>query len=114
MSVGSEANSIFCCDLMKQRLLGFLKSDHADVQMIGAVVGILITLIVAALVFYTVAGNIDNASIDSSFGGVNETPSLNATNDVLEVSGTFFSIAPITAIVVVAVVILGYVSRIGG
>ena len=99
---------------MKQRLLGFLKSDHADVQMIGAVVGILITLIVAALVFYTVAGNIDNASIDSSFGGVNETPSLNATNDVLEVSGTFFSIAPITAIVVVAVVILGYVSRIGG
>jgi len=97
---------------MKEKLIKFLKADdRADVRMIGAVVGILITIIIAALVFYTIAGNIDTTSIDAELTG---TPSANATDDVLEMSGTFFSIAPIIAIVVVAVVILGYVSRIGG
>ena len=88
-----------------------IKDDQADVRMIGMVVGILVTLIIAVLVFYNIAGGIDTTSIDDSLTG---TPAANATADTLDQSATFFQIAPIIAIVVVAVVILGYVSRIGG
>ena len=88
-----------------------LKNNHADVRMIGAVVGILITLIIAVLVFYNIAGSIDTTTIDGELTG---TPSANATDDTLAQAATFFQIAPIIAIVVVAVVILGYVSKIGG
>jgi len=88
-----------------------LKNDEADVRMIGAVVGILITLIIAVLVFYNIAGSIDTTTIDGELTG---TPAANATTDTLDQAATFFQIAPIIAIVVVAVVILGYVSKIGG
>ena len=91
-----------------------IKNDDADVKMIGAVVGILITLIIAVLVFYNIAGTLDTTTIDANIGGTNNTPAANATEDTLDQSATFFQIAPIIAIVVVAVVILGYVNRIGG
>ena len=90
-----------------------LHDKHADIKMVGAVVGILVTLIVAVLVFYNIAGSIDTTTIDASIGGTNTTPAANATDETLSQASTFFSIAPIIAIVVVAVVILGYVSRIG-
>jgi len=96
------------------KLQSLLKNDEADVKMIGAVVGILITLIIAVLVFYNIAGSIDTTTIDANFGGTTNTPAANATEDTLDQSATFFQIAPIIAIVVVAVVILGYVNRIGG
>ena len=86
-------------------------NSQGSTQIIGAVVGILITLIIAILVFYNVADSIDTSSIDANFDG---TPSANATDDVFDQTGTFFSIAPIIAIVAVAVVVLGYVQRIGG
>jgi len=85
------------------------KNDEADVKMIGMVVGILVTLIIAVLVFYNIAGSIDTTTIDSGLTG---TPAANATDDTLDQASTFFSVAPIIAIVVVAVVILGYVSKI--
>lgn len=88
-----------------------LKNNEADVRMVGAVVGILVTMIIAVLVFYNIAGSIDLTGIDASLTG---TPAANATDAVLDQAATFFSVAPIIAIVVVAVVILGYVSRIGG
>ena len=69
-----------------------MKNKEASVQMIGAVVGILITLIIAVLVFYNVAGSIDTTGIDADLTG---TPSANATEDTLDQAGTFFSIAPI-------------------
>ena len=90
-------------------LKNFLKDEHADVKMIGAVVGILVTLIIAVLVFYNIAASIDTTSIDADLTG---TPAANATDATLDQAGTFFGIAPIIAIVIVAVVILGYVSRI--
>ena len=93
------------------KLKQLLKNDAGNVQMIGAVVGIFITLIIAVLVFYNVAASIDTTSIDANFDG---TPAANATDDTLEQSGSFFTIAPIIGIVAVAVVILGYVQRIGG
>lgn len=86
-------------------------NNDADVRMVGAVVGILVTLIIAVLVFYNIAGSIDTTTIDAALTG---TPAANATDATLDQAATFFSIAPIIAIVVVAVVILGYVSRIGG
>jgi len=69
-----------------------LENKAGSVQMIGAVVGILITLIIAVLVFYNVAGSIDTTGIDADLTG---TPSANATDDTLDQAGTFFSIAPI-------------------
>ena len=89
-------------------------NNQANVQMIGAVIGILITLIVAVLVFYNIAASIDTTTLDGNFGGVNTTPAANATESTLDQAGTFFSIAPIIAIVTIAVVILIYVGRIGG
>ena len=93
---------------MKQ-ILRTLKDDKGNVQMIGAVVGILVTLIIAVLVFYNVAGSIDTTSIDEDLTG---TPALNATDDTLDQASTFFTIAPIIAIVIVAVIILKYVGDI--
>ena len=90
-------------------LKSFVKNDEADVKMVGAVVGILVTLIIAVLVFYNIAGSIDTSTIDSGLTG---TPAANATDDTLDQASTFFTIAPIIAIVIVAVVILGYVSKI--
>ena len=83
--------------------------DKANVQMVGAVVGILVTLIIAVLVFYNVAGSIDATSIDEDLTG---TPAANATDDTLDQAATFFTIAPIIAIVIVAVIILKYVGDI--
>ena len=94
---------------MKASLRSFGKNEAADTAMIGGVIGILITLIIAVLVFYNVAGNIDTTSIDADFSG---TPSANATEAVLDQAATFFTIAPIIAIVVVAVVVLKYVGQI--
>ena len=77
--------------------------------MIGAVVGILVTLIIAVLVFYNVAWSIDASSIDEDLTG---TPTQNATDSTLDQAATFFTIAPIIAIVIVAVIILKYVGDI--
>ena len=86
-----------------------LQNKEGSIKMIGAVVGILVTLIIAVLVFYNIAASIDTTSIDADLTG---TPAANATDATLDQAGTFFSIAPIIAIVIVAVVILGYVSKI--
>ena len=94
-----------------RNLKKFWNNQDGDVKMIGAVVGILVTMIVAILVFYNIAGSIDVTDIDSGFTG---TPAANATDAVMTQAETFWSVAPIIAIVIVAVVILGYVSRIGG
>lgn len=97
-----------------------LKNENANVKMLGGVVALLIMLAVGILVAYTIVGSVwgDAATLDhTSFQGNNSrnaTPMQNATNDTLAQMTTFFSVAPIIAIVIVAVVILGYVSRIGG
>jgi len=96
-----------------------LTNNHADAKMIGSVVGLLITIIIAVLVLYSIAGGIDTTTVDQDLPGYHNatsgnTDATNATDDILDQSATFFQIAPIIAIVVVAVVILGYVGKIGG
>ena len=92
----------------------FFKDEHANVREIGMVVGLLVTIAIAILVFYSIAASFDTAAVDNQFGGVQYTPAVNATNATLGQASTFFTIAPIIAIVVVAVIILGYVGSIGG
>jgi len=93
-------------------LKSLYRSDDADTKMIGMVVGVLVTIIISVLIFYSIAGSIDTTDIDSNIGNTNTTYAANATDDTLDQASTFYAIAPIIAIVVVAVVILGYVSRI--
>jgi len=84
------------------------KNDSGNVQMVGMVVGLLITIIIAVLIFYNVAGSIDTTTIDAELTG---TPAANATDDTLDQAATFFTIAPILALVIIAVIIIGYVTR---
>lgn len=95
--------------------------DTANVKMIGTVVGILITIIIAVLIFYNIAGSIDVSSLDedvaaakgeTGWPATNSTEATNATNAILDQSETFFTIVPIVAIVIVAAVVIGYVSKI--
>ena len=105
----------------------FLNNKSGNMQMISGVIGLFVTLLVAILILYNIAASLDAESLDSkhfgmtSTGGdglgnekMNQTPANNATSPILDQSETFFTIAPIVAIVVVAVVILSYVGRIGG
>jgi len=97
-----------------------LEDNSADIKMIGAVVGILVTIIISVLIFYNIAGSIDTDTADDNIADhmdiegytENFTDSSNSTDDILSNAATFYQIAPIIAIVIVAVVILGYVSRI--
>lgn len=85
-------------------------NDHGQMQMVGAAVGLFITLIVAVLIYFNIAGTIDTTTIDANFAG---TPAANATDATNSQASTFFTIAPIIGVVIVAVVIIGYVNKIG-
>lgn len=92
----------------------FLQNKDADIRMIGAVIGIMVTLLIGILVFYNVTTSLDHTTIDAEFGPTSATPAWNASNATLDHAATFFQVAPIIGIVIVAVVVLGYVGRIGG
>lgn len=90
-----------------------LKNTEGNVKMIGAVAGILIMLIISILIFYNIIVSIDYTTVDADVGMTQTTDAHNASTDLTDQAATFFTIAPIVAIVIVAVVILGYVSKIG-
>ena len=104
----------------------FIENQDADIKMISMVVAVLITIIVSILVFYNIAASIDYSTADDNIQknvyGLNATEraasnikyAQNASVDTMDQAETFYAIAPIIAIVMVAVAILGYVSRIGG
>ena len=71
----------------------FLKNKEGSVKMVGMIVGILVTLMIAVLIFYNIAASIDTTSIDADLTG---TPAANATDDTLDQAATFFTIAPIS------------------
>ena len=103
-----------------------MKNNHADAKMIGVVVAVFITLIISVLVVYTIASTTTFSTaleqdINEARGYTvgqdaynNSTAAGNSTDNILDQAGTFFQIAPIIGIVLVAVVILGYVGKIGG
>jgi hypothetical protein len=89
----------------------FLGNKAGQFGMVGAAVGLLITLIIAVLIYYNIAASLDTTAVDAKLPG---TPAANATTAINNQANTFFTIAPIVAIVIVAVVVIGYVQRIGG
>ena len=88
----------------------FIKDHGAQMAMVGQAVGLLITLIIVVLVYYNIAASVDTTGIDAKLPG---TPAGNATAATNSQAATFFTIAPIVGIVIVAVVVIGYVQRIG-
>ena len=99
--------------------------NHGQMAMVGAAIGLFITLIISILVFYNIAATMDSTTLNNldskyntgvvGWAGTNgSTPARNATNSILNQGATFFTIAPIVGIVIVAVVVIGYVQRIGG
>jgi len=90
----------------------FFSDDHADTKMIGTVVGLLVMIFVSILVFYNIMGSIDAHTLDTTVLGGESSPAENASNNTMAQAATFYTIAPIIAIVIVAVVILRYVGMI--
>jgi len=78
--------------------------------MVGQAVGLLITLIIVVLVYYNIAASVDTTGIDAKLPG---TPAGNATTGINTQAATFFTIAPIIVLVIVAVVVISYVKMIG-
>jgi hypothetical protein len=85
--------------------------------MVGTAVGLLITLIICVIIFYNIAGSTyhtPNYTGETTTQSALWNQSNNATATTISQTNTFFTIAPIIAIVIVAVVVIGYVQRIGG
>ena len=106
-----------------------LGNKKAQMGMIGAAIGLLITLIICVLVYYNIAASVDTDTLEDdlrtsmgytkadndSWAAWNaSTPVANGTNGINDQAGTFFTIAPIVVLVIVAVVVIGYVKSIGG
>ena len=95
-----------------------IHNNHAQMNLIGAAIGTLITVIICVLIYYNIAGStystvtINAAQAKTTYGqAVNA--SKNATDNVNSQASTFFTIAPIIAVVIVAVVVISYVRQIG-
>jgi len=95
-----------------------LNHKHASVAMVGGAIGLLITLIISVLIFYSMLASSPSlpapAAGASSYYKALQNQSENASSTISSQASTFFTIAPIVAIVIVAVVVIGYVQRIGG
>lgn len=89
---------------MKLRKL--LKNNHGSLDMILSAIVIAIGLVIGIIIVYNVLAAVDTSSIDSGLSG---EPALNATGALLNNTATFYTVAPISIIVVAAVGILGYV-----
>src|SRR4030042_3836769 len=89
----------------------------AQMGMVGAAVGLLITLIIAVLIYYNIAPSA-TLSNPGGNGTMYKTQiynaSKNASTQINSQAATFFTIAPITAVVIVAVVVISYVQKISG
>ncbi len=82
------------------------KNNEADVNMILAAVVMAIGLSIGIIIAYNVIGSVDTTTIDAGLTG---TPAANAASNLINNTGTFYTVAPIALIVVAAVAILGYV-----
>lgn len=107
---------------MNRKLIYDNKAE-TDPAMVSKVIALFITIFVAILLVYTIAGSTDVHNLDkntwdatddnaSHTNRYNRTPAQNATNNSLDQSSTFFAIAPIIGVVIVAVAILRYVGMI--
>jgi hypothetical protein len=89
-------------------------NDNGQMQMIGAAVGLFITIIICILIYYNIAASTQQtAGTDTSRASQLRNASRNATTTINNQAATFFTIAPIIGVVIVAVVVISYVKQIG-
>jgi len=98
------------------------KEDTGNAKMIGMIIGMLVTIVISVLIVYNMAGSVDVDSVDSKIeenvfgnttGGTNIHYAGNSTTDITDNANTFYVIAPIVAVVAIAVAIIGYVYKMG-
>ena len=94
------------------RLLPFAHNKEGETKVVTMVISFLMVLGISVLIFYNIMASIDTTTIDANFGGTNMTPALNGTTEVLDQAATFYQVAPILAIVIIAVVIIAYVKKV--
>lgn len=81
-----------------------LKDNHGFAQYIGAVVAILVVIVVGLVVYYKIAGSINGLPA----AGVTAAASVNTT------ANSVFTLAPITALVLIASIIIGAILMFAG
>lgn len=118
---------------MKKLLRKLQKDTNADLDMVITGIIIAITLAISIIIVLNIVGTIDTSTMDDNYKrdvlGLSQTntggtaaqndalnatwnatvPVANSTGDLNTNIGTFFTIAPITMIIIAAVAILGYV-----
>jgi len=82
----------------------FLKDNNGWAQYIGAVVAVLVTIIVGLVVYYKIAGSINGLPS----AGVTAAANVNTT------ANSVFTLAPITALVLIASIIIGAILMFAG
>jgi hypothetical protein len=92
----------------------FIQNDKAQMNGIGVAVGLLISLAVCVLIYYNItASTVQTPGTDTSRASQLRNASRNATGAINSQAATFFTIAPILALVVIAVLVISYVKAIG-
>jgi len=81
-----------------------LKDDNAWAQYVGAIVAILVVIVVGLVVYYKIAGSINGLPA----AGVTAAANVNTT------ANSVFTLAPITALVLIAGVIIGAILMFAG
>jgi len=89
---------------MRVKYLKLLKNDSGYVKLVGALIALLVTIGVGALVFWEITDNFEGSSTEAN-------DSINETEDM---ASTIFGLLPIIALVVVAAIIIGVVVGMGG
>ena len=84
-------------------------NKDANVATIILAVATAVTIAISILIVYSILGGVDTTTIDANFGGNTTTPAANATNSLTAGLGTFYTIAPIYIVVLIAVAIIGAV-----
>jgi len=92
----------------------FIHEDKGQMQMVGAAVGLFITIIICILIYYNITASTQQTpGTDTSRASQLRNASRNATSKINSQAATFFTIAPIIGVVIVAVVVISYVKQIG-
>jgi len=84
-------------------------NEKANVDIIIMAVVAAIVIAISLIIVYSVVGGLDTTTIDADLTG---TPSANATDNLLDNLGTFYTIAPIYIVVLAAVGIIGAIMMI--
>ena len=85
------------------------KNNKGSVDIILMAVVAAIVIAISLIIVYSVIGGLDTATIDADLTG---TPSFNATDNLLDNLGTFYTIAPIYLVVLAAVAIIAAIMMI--